>query len=133
PEILAKNLKQLRNPEGGRSLENKEEDRLRDMRIVEEMYARGFRFVPIDIYKAKATRFQVIDDKTIMPSFNSIDGIGDNVAMQIEEAAKGGAYISRDEFKQRAHVGDSVTNLLKDLGILEGIPESNQMSIFDYV
>ena len=133
PEILAKHLKQLRNPEGGRSLENKEEDRLRDMRIVEEMYARGFRFVPIDIYKAKATRFQVIDDKTIMPSFNSIDGIGDNVAMQIEEAAKGGAYISRDEFKQRAHVGDSVTNLLKDLGILEGIPESNQMSIFDYV
>ena len=51
----------------------KEQDTLRDMRIVQEMYARGFDFMPIDIYKAKARHFQIIDGK-LMPSLSSIDG-----------------------------------------------------------
>ena len=45
------------------TLSKKEQDTLRDMRIVQEMYARGFDFVPIDIYKAKARHFQIIDGK----------------------------------------------------------------------
>lgn len=39
------------------TITNTEEDELKDMRIVQEMYARGYDFIPIDIYKAKAEKF----------------------------------------------------------------------------
>ena len=61
------------------SLSKKEQDTLKDMRIVQEMYARGFEFVPIDIYKAKASRFQIVDGK-LMPPLSSIEGMGDKAA-----------------------------------------------------
>ena len=48
----------------------KEEGLMKDMRIVQEMYARGFTFMPLDLYRAKATYFQVIDGQ-IMPSFTA--------------------------------------------------------------
>ena len=48
------------------NLSKKEQDTLRDMRIVQEMYARGFEFMPIDIYVADDIRFQVIDGKIML-------------------------------------------------------------------
>ena len=60
-------------------LSKKEQDVYRDMKIVQEMYARGFEFTPIDIYRAKPDRFQIIDGK-LMPALNTIDGMGDNAA-----------------------------------------------------
>ena len=57
------------------SLSKAEQDTLRDMRIVQEMYARGYDFMPIDIYRAQADRFQVIDGR-LMPSLSSIAGLG---------------------------------------------------------
>ena len=59
------------------------------MKIVQEMYARGFDFTPIDIYRAKPDRFQIIDGK-LMPALNTIDGMGDNAAIAVAEAAKDG-------------------------------------------
>ena len=69
------------------TLSNKEQDVFKDMRIVQEMYARGFDFMPLDIYRAHPNRFQIIDGK-LMPAINSIDGLGDNAAIYISEAAK---------------------------------------------
>ena len=112
-------------------LTNKEQDSLRDMRIVEEMYARGFEFVPIDIYKAKANDFTITDDGRIMPALSSIDGLGETAAAAIENAAKGGEFLSKDDFMSRAGVGKSTAELLSKLGLLGDIPESNQISIFD--
>ena len=66
------------------TLTKKEQDTYRDMRIVQEMYARGISFTPIDIYKAHATRFQIIDGK-IMPSLSSIDGMGETAANTVAE------------------------------------------------
>ena len=60
---------------------------MKDMKIVQEMYARGFEFVPIDLYKAKAKMFQIVDGK-LMPSFASIEGMGDKAAEAVEEARK---------------------------------------------
>ena len=113
------------------SLSNKEQDTLRDMRIVQEMYARGFGFVPIDIYRAKATHFQIIDDKMLMPSLNSIDGLGEKAAEGIEEAAKDGKFLSKEDFIARSKVGKTLCGLLDDLGLLGDLPESNQLSLFD--
>jgi DNA polymerase-3 subunit alpha (Gram-positive type) len=54
------------------TLTKKEQDTMKDMKIVQEMYARGFEFVPVDLYKAKAKMFQIVDGK-LMPSFASIE------------------------------------------------------------
>ena len=113
------------------SLSNKEKDTLRDMRIAQEMYARGYEFMPMDIYRAKAARFQIIDGK-LMPALHSIDGLGDKVAIQIVEAAGQGAFLSKEDFQIRSKAGKTITDLLSDLGILKGLPETNQLSLFDW-
>ena len=112
------------------SLSKKEQDTLKDMRIVQEMYARGFEFVPIDIYKAKASRFQIVDGK-LMPPLSSIDGMGDKAAEAVEAASEQGPYLSRDDFRQRTKVSKTVIDLMNDLGLFGDLPESNQLSLFD--
>ena len=112
------------------SLSKKEQDTLKDMRIVQEMYARGFEFVPIDIYKAKASRFQIVDGK-LMPPLSSIDGMGDKAAEAVEAASEQGPYLSRDDFRQRTRVSKTVIDLMNDLGLFGDLPESNQLSLFD--
>ena len=113
------------------SLSNKEQDMVRDGRIVQEMYARGFEFMPIDLYRAEPHRFQIIDGK-LMPSFNSIEGLGDNAAIAIAEAAKNGPFLSKDDFRERTKVSKTVTELMSDLGLFGDLPESNQLSLFDF-
>ena len=112
------------------SLSKKEQDTLKDMRIVQEMYARGFTFVPIDIYRAKATRFQIVDGK-LMPPLSSIEGMGDKAAEAVEAASGQGPYLSRDDFRQRTKVSKTVIDLMNDLGLFGDLPESNQLSLFD--
>ena len=109
----------------------KEQDSIRDMRIVQEMYARGFEFMPIDIYKAKAHRFQIIDGK-LMPSLDSIDGMGERAAEAVVEAAKEGKFLSKDDFRDRTKVSKTVVDLMDDLKLFGDIPNSNQMSLFDF-
>ncbi len=114
------------------TLTKKEQDSLRDMRIVQEMYARGFEFMPLDIYRAKAHRFQIIDGK-LMPALSTIEGMGGKAAEQLEEAARGGTFLSRDDLRERSKIPKSVIDLMGDLGLLGELPESNQLSLFDYV
>ena len=78
----------------GDSASKKEQDTLKDMRIVQEMYARGYDFMPIDIYRAKAHRFQIIEGK-LMPSIDSIEGLGDKAADAVVDAAVQGRFLSR--------------------------------------
>ncbi|MDE5940101.1 MAG: PolC-type DNA polymerase III [Lachnospiraceae bacterium] len=113
-------------------LSKKEQDTQKDMRIVQEMYARGFDFVPIDIFTAQSRLFQIVGGK-LMPSLNSIDGLGEKAADAIVEAAKDGPFLSKDDFRDRTKVSKSVIDLMSQLGLLGNIPESNQISIFDLV
>ena len=112
------------------SLSKKEQDVMKDMKIVQEMYARGFEFVPIDIYRAKARMFQIVDGK-LMPSLASIEGMGDKAAEAVEEASKDGPYLSLDDFRQRTKVSKTVIDLMADLGLFGDLPQSNQLSLFD--
>ena len=112
------------------SLSKKEQDTMKDMRIVQEMYARGYEFLPLDIYRAKAAKFQIIDGK-LMPPFSSIDGMGEKAAEAMEESAKDGPYLSRDDFRQRTKASKSVIDYMGELGLLGELPESNQLSLFD--
>lgn len=110
----------------------KDEGKLKDLKIVLEMYARGYDFVPIDIYKAKADRFQIIDGK-IMPSFASIEGMGEKAAQQLYDAAQKGPFLSKEEINERAKIGKGTIEKMSELGILDGMPETNQLSLFDFM
>ena len=112
------------------SLNKKEQDTMKDMRIVQEMYARGYEFMPIDIYRAKASRFLIIDGK-LMPPFSSIDGMGDKAADAVEAASKDGKYLSLDDFRQRTKTSQTVIDTMERLGILTDLPKTNQLSLFD--
>ena len=109
---------------------NKEDDAFSDMRIVQEMYSRGYEFMPIDLFRAKARDFQIIDGK-IMPAFSSIDGLGDKAAESIVEGVKQGEFLSKDDFKTRCKVSSTVADTMQRLGILGDLPETNQISLMD--
>lgn len=114
------------------TLSKKEQDSYRDMKLVQEMYARGFEFVPIDIFSAQSRLFQIVDGK-LMPSLSSIDGLGEKAADSIVEAAKDGPFLSKDDFRQRAKVSKTIVDLMGSLDLLGNLPESNQISLFDFV
>ena len=102
------------------------------LKSVQEMYARGFEFMPIDLKLVKPTQFSIIDGK-IMASLTSIAGLGEAVAYGIVEAVKGDPFLSKDDFKTRSKASATITDKLEELGILTGLPESNQISLFDFI
>lgn len=112
-------------------LSKKEQDTYKDMRLVQEMYARGFEFLPLDIYKSEPHHFQIVDGK-LLPALNTIDGLGDNAAVAIAEAAKDGIFLSKDDFRERTKVSKTTIELMSDLGLFGDMPESNQLSMFDF-
>jgi len=114
------------------ALTKKEQDTYKDMKIVQEMYARGFNFQPIDIYTAKAHEFQIIDGK-LMPSLSTIDGLGDKAADGVVEASKKGKFLSRDDFKIHCKVTSTVVDNMAKMGLLGDLPISNQMSLLDFL
>ena len=111
----------------------KDEDSLGDMKIVQEMYARGFEFLPLDIYRAKAHEFQIIDGK-LMPSLDSIEGLGTKAADALVDAVKAqdGPFVSKNDLREKSKLSKTVIETMSDLGLLEGLPEDSQLSIFDF-
>ncbi|MBD5482229.1 MAG: PolC-type DNA polymerase III [Lachnospiraceae bacterium] len=115
------------------TLANKEQDAYGDMKIVQEMYARGYEFEPIDIFKAQSRLFTVTDDGKIMPALTSIDGVSEAIADAIVEAAKDGPFLSRDDFYDRTKTPKKCVDEMAEMGLLGDIPLSNQLSLFDFV
>ena len=75
---------------------------------------------------------ELIIDGKLMPALNTIEGMGDNAAIAVAEAAKDGKFLSKDDFRQRTKVTKSTIDLMADLGLLGDMPESNQLSLFDF-
>ena len=107
----------------------KEKNMYAILELVLEMYERGFEFLPMDLYKSHATKF-IVEEGGIRPPLNSIPGLGTVAAEGIEQAKKDGKFMSIDDLRIRAKIGASVTDLLKKFGCLEGMSQSNQMSLF---
>ena len=127
-DALYEALAEYRNTE--EELTDVQKNEMYAMRVAQEMYERGIACMPIDIFRAKAERFQVIDGR-LMPALVAIDGMGPVAAQAIEEAAKDGAFLSRDDFKERTKCPQAVIEKMNELHLLGDIPESNQMSLFD--
>ena len=114
------------------SLEKTEKDKLEDMLIVEEMYARGIEFTPVDIYKAQSRKF-IIENGKIMPSFKVIDKVGEKAGENIVIAASQGPFISHEDLMRRGGIGQVAVDRLVEIGALKGMAQKNQISIFDVV
>ncbi len=113
-------------------LSNKEEDMLSDMHLVQEMYARGLEFAKIDLYKAAAHKFLIIDGK-LMPAFSTIDGMGDKAAEMLVDAAANGRFLSKDDLRNRSKLSKTLIDTMTDLKIIDDLPQSDQISLFDLI
>ncbi len=120
------------NPETKRQVTKKEEDLYSMFESCLEMYARGYRFSNIDIEQSLATEFRVLeeDTHTIIPPFTTIDGLGANVARSIVEAREKGAFLSKEDLLNRTQLSQTLLRKLEILGVLEGMQEENQLSLF---
>lgn len=135
-ELMCNGLRQLelaisdyKARNGRDELTAKEKETYDDMLVVREMYARGFDFEPIDILRADAVHFQIIDGK-IMPSLASIEGVGDKAAQSIADAVAAGGFLSKQDFGDKTGSNKTVMEALDHLGLLDFLPETDQMSLF---
>ena len=109
----------------------KDKDMYDDLEIVLEMYERGIKFLPIDLYKSDATRF-IVEEDGLRPPLNSISGMGNVAAESIYKATHSEIPItSIEDLKKRGKIGNAAIELLRKFGCLQGLPESDQLSIFD--
>lgn len=123
-EAVMENLKLLKSKD---KPEQKEKDAITILEVVAEMNLRGFELLPVDIYKSKAKTF-VIEDGKIRPPFTSVAGLGENVALQIESAAKDGEYSSREDFAVRTKANTAIMEKLAELGCFDELPDTDQIS-----
>ena len=132
-EKLEYYMADLKRKKANHEIAKKDEDALGDMKVVQEMYARGFEFMPIDIYKAKAHEFQIIDNK-LMPSLDTIEGLGEKAADGLVEAVanQSGPFVSKNELREKSKLSKTIIETMSSLGLLEGMPEDSQLSIFDF-
>ena len=94
-----------------------------------ELYKRGFKLLKVDIYKSHATKF-IIEEDGIRPPMNALEGVGTNAAKSIMEARRDGEFISKEDIRMRSKASKTVIEALSNHGCLEGLSETNQLSLF---
>ncbi|HPZ52865.1 MAG TPA: PolC-type DNA polymerase III, partial [Clostridia bacterium] len=119
----------LKNAEN--NLSQKEEDQKTVYELVLEMYARGIDFLPIDLYKSDATRF-LPEGNAIRPPLCSLSGLGQSAGESIVRARDEGEFLSVEDLKIRSGVNKNVIEVLRQEGCLDNLPETNQLSLFDF-
>ncbi|MGN0173153.1 MAG: PolC-type DNA polymerase III, partial [Acutalibacteraceae bacterium] len=113
----------------GKEATPKEQGMVPTLQIVIEMLYRGVELLPVDFYKSKASIYAIEDGKIRLP-FSSVNGVGENAAVALEEAAKIGGFVSQEDIQQTSGVTKSVIQALVDIGTLDFLPKSNQISFF---
>lgn len=86
----------------------------------------------INLYKSLATEFRVNpdNDHEIIPPFKVLDGLGDNVAESIVAAREERAFLSKEDLTDRTQLSTTLVKRLNDMGVLKGLDDSNQMTLF---
>ena len=112
----------------GKEASKKELDTYGKFEILNEMLARGVEVLGVDLKKSKANKYIVEDGKIRLP-FSSLNGVGENAARQLEEAANGD-YISKEELRMASGVSKTVIDALTQTGALDFLPDTNQMSLW---
>ena len=111
----------------------KEKDQFTTLQVVNEMMARGVELLPVDIYKSRATTYFIEDGKIRMP-FSALSGVGENAAKGLETGRNDGKgeFVSIDDYQARTGASSAVVTALREVGALEGLPETAQISFFGF-
>ena len=107
----------------------KDKDMYPVLELVLEMYERGIKFLPVDLYESDATKFKM-EPEGIRPPLNSVPGLGTVAALSIQAAREEEKFMCIDDLQMRGKVGKSVIEVLSKAGCLDGMTQSNQMSLF---
>jgi len=113
----------------GNGLSNKEKSLLTVLELILEMYLRGIKMLPVDLYKSDATNFLATDDG-LRPPFNALPGVGLNAAKNIVDARTVKPFISIEDLSKRGKISKAIIETLKKSGCIEGLSENNQLSMF---
>lgn len=113
----------------GNNISVKEKGLLTILELSYEMYKRGIKFLKVDLYKSEAVKFKIEEDG-IRPPLNALQGVGDNAAKSIVECRVNGEFMSKEDLRLRSKVSKTVIETLGHHGCLEGMQESNQLSLF---
>lgn len=107
----------------------KEKSVLTVLELALEMCERGFKFKQVDLYRSSATDF-IIDEGALIPPFNAIPGLGTNAALNIVKAREEGEFLSKEDLQKRGKVSKTIIEYLDQQGILQDLPDQNQLSLF---
>ncbi len=127
-EVIAKKLQELNSM--GNNLTQKDKGLITTLEIAYEMHKRKIKFLRVDLYKSDAVKFLIEEDGIRLP-INSLQGVGINAAKSIVEARDNGEFISKEDLRIRARVSKTVVETLDNHHCLAGLPESNQLSLFN--
>jgi len=130
PEAIRRAMKEVEMK--GKAATQKEQDLYTVLELCQEMYARGIRLLPVDLYKSDATKYQMTPEG-ILPPFTSLQGLGASAAKNIVEARNGEPFISQEELKIRAGISKSVLEIMEIHGCMKGLDVTSQMSLFSFV
>lgn len=113
-------------------LSNKEEAIDKTLHIALEMVERGYHFENIDLYKSDGSNFVVDNEnKALIPPFKVIAGLGEAAGNSVVEARKKGRFLSKEDLLSRSKLSQTHVKILDEMGVLKGMGETNQMSLFD--
>ena len=100
------------------------------LEIANECLERGIKIKMVDIDQSEATDFKILDKHTILAPFNAVPGLGDNAAKQIVAARAEKKFLSKEDLAKRGKVSQTIMNYFEDNGVLDGMPDENQLSLF---
>ena len=124
----------LKNNETKKDVSKKDKDTFNTLELALEMNLRGYYFTNIDIMRSASREFIVDPENAnyIIPPFTSIDGLGENVADTVVEARKQGAFLSKEDLQRRTALSGTLVKKMESMGVLEGMQDENQMSLFSF-
>lgn len=125
-------LDELKAPREESRGKDKESETLALMEVVYEMYARGLDFATPKLYDSHPQKF-LLEDGKILPPLRAIAGVGENAALGIAEAREDGAFLSIEDLSARAKLNKTAVEALRNLGVLQGLSETNQLDLFSFL
>ncbi len=122
----------FKDPKMKKEVTKKDKDTYSTLELALEMVLRGYYFTNIDLNRSAAKEFIVDKERPnyIIPPFTSIDGLGENVALSIVEAREKEPFLSKQDLLKRTGLSTTLCKKLESMGVLEGLQEENQLSLF---
>ena len=134
-DLIVKGLDAIKNKMDeitsmGNDATAKEKNMFTVLEVAYEMYARGIKILPVDIYESDAKEFKVVGEKQILPPMIALQGVGENAAIHIQQERENGEFISKEDLQKRTKISKTVIETLTIHGSLDNMSEKNQLSLF---